>query len=133
MAIRKYKSKRPKYNGITFDSNAELARYKELVALQSKGVISGLELQKRYDLNVLGFKICSYIADFVYIRDNETIVEDVKGVLTPIFRLKYKLMYACHGIKILLTQAVYRQKNKVKFVAGFREIKGILPKEIKKS
>jgi len=42
-----------------------------------------------------------YIADFVY-KDDEgkTVVEDAKGVLTPVYKLKRHLMMHVHGIKI---------------------------------
>jgi len=43
-----------------------------------------------------------YIADFVY-YDREcmrTVVEDVKGIRTPAYTLKKKLMLWIHGIKI---------------------------------
>ena len=47
----------------------------------------------RFALEVNGQKICTYIADFRYEKENangdwETIVEDAKGVETPEFKLK---------------------------------------------
>ena len=53
-------------------------------------------------------KICDYIADYTYLLIEEDgssrfIVEDAKGVLTPEFRLKKKLMLAIHNIDILLS------------------------------
>ena len=49
-------------------------------------------------------KICAYIADFRYEREDKDgvwhyIVEDAKGVETPEFKLKKKLMKACLGIE----------------------------------
>ena len=41
-----------------------------------------------------------YIADFVYYRDGEYIVEDTKGVRTKDYIIKRKLMLYVHGIKI---------------------------------
>jgi len=32
-----------------------------------------------------------YKADFEYLEDGQTIIEDVKGVQTPVFKLKMKL------------------------------------------
>jgi hypothetical protein len=49
------------------------------------------------------FIISGFKADFVYIRDGQEIVEDVKGRLTDVYKLKKKLMKACHQISILET------------------------------
>lgn len=46
---------------------------------------------------------CSYYADFVYDKDGETIVEDVKAskyFQTDVYKIKRKLMLYIHGIKI---------------------------------
>jgi hypothetical protein len=69
---------------------------------QRAGTISALELQKPYRLDVNGFHIADYVADFVYERDGETIVEDVKSkpTKTRLYRIKKKLMRAIHGIEI---------------------------------
>ena len=44
-----------------------------------------------------------YIADFTYIENGVLVVEDVKGVQTPDFRMKRRLMITVHGIQIRLT------------------------------
>ena len=41
-----------------------------------------------------------YKADFRYIEKGETVVEDVKGMRTPVYNLKRHLMKAVHGIEI---------------------------------
>ena len=38
-----------------------------------------------------------------YVENGALVTEDVKGVLTPEFKLKSKLMKAVHGIEIRLT------------------------------
>ena len=43
---------------------------------------------------------CSYIADFCYIRNGETVVEDAKGYRTEVYRIKKKLMLERYGIQI---------------------------------
>ena len=44
---------------------------------------------------------CRYIADFVYRdRKGDTIVEDTKGVRTPEYIIKRKLMLLVYGIRI---------------------------------
>jgi hypothetical protein len=49
-------------------------------------------------------KECAYIADFVYIRDGETVVEDVKGYKQggayELFSCKRKLMLYIHNIRV---------------------------------
>jgi len=71
----------------------------ELKALQMAGEISGLSLQPAFILQE-PFKhpqhghqrAIIYIADFRYIdKLGRDIVEDVKGVLTPVYKLKKKL------------------------------------------
>ena len=106
----KYGNTKTTVDGITFDSKAEAARYKELRALEIVGVIKGLERQKTYKLckgrwnNGKPFSI-SYRADFVYTLDGEVIVEDVKGYRTEAYRLKKKLMKAVYGIEITEVKA----------------------------
>lgn len=87
-------------DGITFDSKAEATRYSVLKVLQSAGVVTDLRLQVPYELAVNGLKICRYIADFVYTMDGKEVVEDVKGMRTPEYKLKRKLMLAVFGIEI---------------------------------
>ncbi len=89
----KYGAIRTQVDGITFDSKKEAGRYVYLKGLQTAGEITDLECHPPYDLMIEENKVCKYIADFRY-RDKHgvTHVEDVKGVITSIFRLKAKLM-----------------------------------------
>lgn len=103
----KYKNHKVTYNGIKFDSKKEYERYIFLAALQEAGVISNLRRQVKYELipsqKVNGKVVeraCSYIADFVYERDGELVVEDTKGVRTDKYIIKRKLMLFVHGIQI---------------------------------
>lgn len=91
-------------NGTWFASAKEARRYSELLLLERAGEISELRLQVRFSLDVGGVHVCRYIADFTY-RDKAggAVVEDVKGVETPEFKLKRKLMLACHGIDVVTT------------------------------
>lgn len=57
----------------------------------------------RFPLKINGVKVAVYCADFVYVRHNRLIVEDVKSAFTarlPVYRLKKKMMLAIHGIEI---------------------------------
>jgi hypothetical protein len=102
------KSKRSKYGnvpterkGIVFHSKAEAERYEELLLMEQGGVISWLEVQPRYPLEVNGVRIGVYIGDFQYVEDGSVIVEDVKGgASTPVYRLKKKLVKAIYGVEI---------------------------------
>lgn len=98
----KYKNKKTVIDGITFDSKREAARYGLLKALSEAGAIGGLRRQARYPLVVMGVKICTYVADFVYIdfAAKKEVVEDCKGCRTAVYKLKKKLMLACLGIDV---------------------------------
>jgi hypothetical protein len=101
----KYGAKATKVDGIRFASKFESERYGYLKSLERAGVIRSLQLQPRYKLTVNGVLICTYVADFSYEREGTdgswtSIVEDAKGVETPEFKLKKKLMQAVLGIEI---------------------------------
>lgn len=99
----KYRNKKAKVDDIEFDSQKEAARYKALLLEQQAGIISGLRRQVKYALTCHGELICSYVADFLYLRDEKRIVEDVKSEVTrklPVYSIKKKMMLACHGIEI---------------------------------
>ena len=96
----KYNNIKTIVDGITFDSEKEAMRYGELKLLEKARIVSNLRLQVKYDIVINNIKVCSYIADFVYIQDGKEIVEDVKGMKTTIYVLKKKLMFAVFGINI---------------------------------
>lgn len=97
----KYRNVKTTVDGVTYDSKKEAKRAGELALLQRAGEISDLQRQVRYLLDVNGVPICHYRADFTYReRGAGFVVEDVKGVRTPEFILKSKLMLAVHGITI---------------------------------
>ena len=99
----KYRNIKTEVDGFIFDSKKEASRYKHLKRLRDANEIFDLQLQPRYDFALNGHKICFYKADFRYVdlRTGETIVEDVKGVLTPMYRLKKKLMKAFYDIEVV--------------------------------
>lgn len=95
----KYNAEPTMYDGIRFDSRAECRRYQQLLYLQQSGEIRGVQLQPSYELvpaftDSAGIKRRGivYRGDFSY-RDQygRLVVEDVKGMITPVFRLKQKL------------------------------------------
>lgn len=89
----KYKNKKIKVAGREFDSKREANRYCELIMLQKAKVISDLQCQVKYELlpKQKGERAMYYIADFMYTENGKTIVEDVKGYLTEVYRIKRKL------------------------------------------
>lgn len=104
--MSKYHAQKTVVDGITFDSIKEAARYKQLQGMERNGYISDLELQVRYRLiptqkGVLRTeRPCDYIADFRYVRDGEIVIEDTKGVRTPEYIIKRKLMKMVYGIEV---------------------------------
>ena len=101
--MSKYNNTKIRVDGRLFDSKAEAARWQELSLLERAGEITELERQVEYELipKQKGERAVKYIADFRY-KDHEgkTVVEDTKGVRTPVYILKRKLMLRVHGIRI---------------------------------
>lgn len=99
----KYKNVATIRDGIRFSSGAESRRYDYLRIRQRIGEIADLELQPRFPVVVEGKKICTYVADFRYmeISSGRTIIEDVKGVRTPVYKLKKKLVEAIYRVEII--------------------------------
>lgn len=99
----KYNARKTTVDGITFDSKREANRYAELKLLERAGEISDLKLQVPFELipKQPGERAVKYIADFVYTEDGQTVVEDTKGVKTPVYILKRKLLLWVHGIRIV--------------------------------
>ena len=99
MRYSKYHNKKTVVDGITFDSQKEAHRYRELSLLLRAGEISDLRLQVPYELmptiRVHGetFRGIKYVADFVYKeKDGSVVVEDAKGMRTDVYKMKRKLM-----------------------------------------
>ena len=102
----KYRNTPVIHDGIRFASKAEGKRYLELKLLERAGEIHSLNLQVRYELRVLDDKVCTYVADFVYFDKRNVIhVEDVKGMLTPEFKLKARLFRIVMGTEIEIIKA----------------------------
>lgn len=99
----KYRNRKVVIDGVTFDSKAEASRFGTLKLRERIGEITDLELQVRFPLVVNGTKVTTYVADFRYreVSTGAVIVEDVKGVRTPVYKLKKKLMQAVHGIEVV--------------------------------
>jgi hypothetical protein len=106
----KYNAVKTTIDNITFHSKKEAARYAQLKLYEKGGLISDLRLQVPYELipklviNGKTERAIKYVADFVYFDTvhKVEICEDVKGMLTDIFKLKYRLMFQVHNIQIKL-------------------------------
>lgn len=117
----KYGNKKVVVNGLKFDSKKEAQRYSYLLMLKNAGIISDLELQKEFEIIPAQYETFArygkngkrlkdgrrclerpvkYIADFVYRKDGELIVEDTKGMLTPDYVIKRKALLYLKGIRI---------------------------------
>ena len=115
----KYKNEKVEFDGIKFDSKRERDRYMVLKDAERRGVISELKCQPKFTLipaqyheeekqlktKVKMVKKCDFLAitytgDFQYVKDGKTIVEDVKGMVTPEYKLKEKMMAYFHHIII---------------------------------
>ena len=120
MSHSKFRNKKVSLDGYTFDSLAEAKHYKyTLKPRLEAGEISHLEIHPRIRCELNGRKICDYIADFRYLdvsfagpqgQQGMTVVEDVKGYKTDVYRLKKKLVEAMYpGTKICeISPAQYR-------------------------
>jgi hypothetical protein len=116
---RKYGNKKVTFGGETFDSKGEWERWLFLKDAESKGIITDLRKQVEFTLVPSQFKdmvihlktkdktekrlaehSVRYIADFVYLKDGETVVEDFKGQRTDAYIIKRKLMLFFNGIAI---------------------------------
>lgn len=95
----KYRAKKTNVDGIEFDSKREADRYCELKLLEKANEIRNLELQPRFllqdkfkDKTGTTHRKIEYVADFMYVdKDNKKIVEDVKGMMTDVYKLKKKM------------------------------------------
>jgi hypothetical protein len=83
-------------------SSAEAERFRQLLALFVDGKIENLKTQPVYPLVVESRHIAVYRADFCYDVIDERgrlvrhVIEDVKGMITPEFRIKHKLFDALY-------------------------------------
>lgn len=98
----KYRNKKTSADGIRFDSKREANRYIELKLLERAGAIKDLRRQVPYVLiNKSRYgRAIKYVADFVYYEYGKLVVEDVKGVRTPVYKLKKRLMAEVYGIEV---------------------------------
>lgn len=100
------------FNGIEFDSLSEKDRYLELLVMQRAGIISDLICHPEFEIiprqthpetGKFAFHPAHYTADFQYVRNGKTIVEDVKSKITreeKDYVLRRKLMLYVNHIYV---------------------------------
>jgi hypothetical protein len=123
----KLNAKKVTVNGITYDSRKEARRHAVLLEMEKNGEITDLQMQVKFVLIPAQYELyerygkkgqrlkdgrrciereCAYVADFVYTKNGEMVVEDTKGYRNPstatyaYFVLKRKLMLFLNGIRI---------------------------------
>lgn len=106
----KYHNQPQQIGNESYRSKREAKRHQDLLRLQKAGYITGLTREVPFVL-APGVKIdgekrarpaVRYVADFVFtdMRTCKVVVEDAKGVQTPLYRLKKHLMKTVHGIDV---------------------------------
>jgi hypothetical protein len=111
--MSKYGAKKTVVNGTVFDSKVEADYFIHLQKLQQQGLIQSFELQPKFMLqeafekNGKKYKAIEYIADFkIVLLDGDIEIVDVKGVMTPEFKLKQKLFEKRYSYKLLIMKYV---------------------------
>jgi hypothetical protein len=104
----KYHNRKTVLDGMTFDSAAEAARWRELTLLEKAGHIFDLQRQVAIEL-VPGVRLhgekrarpaIRLVVDFAYWGGGNLIYEDTKGMETPMSRAKRHMAKALHGIDV---------------------------------
>lgn len=103
----KYGNRKVTADGQTFDSRKEYRRFCELRLMEKAGEVADLRRQVRFELlpaqridGKVVERSVTYIADFTYTENGQTVVEDTKGIRTKEYILKRKMMLFFHGIVI---------------------------------
>lgn len=104
----KYRNKKVTTEDGTFDSRWELTVWEQLKLRQRAGEISDLQRQVPFELipsatlDKRKLPAVRYVADFVYQENGNKCVVDAKGGESlPEYKLKRRLMYWIHGIRVV--------------------------------
>jgi hypothetical protein len=92
--------------GHSHPSKAEAKHCDELHLLERGGYITHLTVSPKFPVEINGVKVFTYIADFSYFplkpEKGGRVIVDVKGMLTPVYKLKKKIVEAHYpGVKIV--------------------------------
>lgn len=127
MPKSKYLAKKAEADGIQFASQKEMCRYLVLKEQERQGLISDLQMQVPFVLIPAQYeevktitkrgkekiskklieRKCQYVADFVYTKNGEVVVEDTKGyrgsTAYATYAIKRKLMLWVHNVRVVET------------------------------
>lgn len=103
---QKFNAEPTDVDGFRFASQREAGRYVTLAIEQRVGDIRGLEIQPQFALHVHrpdGVLVCigRYVADFAYERNGQRVIEDAKGMRTPLYTWKRNHVTAEYGITVV--------------------------------
>ena len=103
------RAKKTVVDGKKYDSHCEAAYANELILRVKAGEIQGFDSHVRQELNVNGFHIADYYIDFVVYHNDGTVeMVETKGLPTPVWVLKWKILEALTSedpnIKLTLVQ-----------------------------
>ena len=98
----KYRNKITYVDGIRFASQKEAEYYLILREYERAELITNLQLQTVMPFVLDNEVMFKYRPDFEYDAQDGHHIVDVKGVLTPVFKLKKKLIEKQYGCKIEL-------------------------------
>ena len=83
-----------------FASKKEYADWCALKLREKAGLITHLQRQVKFPLTINAQLVTTFIADAVFFENGKRVVVDSKGVQTPVYRLKKKLMRALLNIEV---------------------------------
>lgn len=116
----KYNNIKVEYDNKKFDSMSEYERYLELKELEEQNIISNLRHHEKQDkITLLEDPRITYEPDFCYVEDGITIVEDVKGFETDVFKIKKKMIISKIKKKELNAVFITTKKSLNGFIVTF--------------
>lgn len=100
----KYRAKKTECNSLhTHDSKAEAQRCATLTKMEADGLISDLCQQYKIEVHINGKPVktgngrkMKLTVDFAYLEDGNTVYEDVKGMITKDFAVKWSILKHLH-------------------------------------
>ena len=110
----KYGAKKTVIDGIKFASKAESEYYLYLLQQKRLGIVDKIETQPKVYLTEARIL---YVSDFLITENGKKYYVDIKGMQTPVFRLKLKLwkFYGAGELRLI-------KKSGKKFIEIAREI-----------
>ncbi len=100
MARSKYKAVPTVVDGVRFSSKKEAREDCFLLTRLRANEIKAFRRQPSFAIRINGVKVCTYRADWEYLEWQKDrwvpVIHDAKGVRTPVFNLKWKLMQALY-------------------------------------